>query len=64
MFLCITVIEITVTEHFICKIFNDNFTNGANKPRRNALSFKVVRDKLTLCFNAHRQLKETFVDIV
>lgn len=52
-----------MTEHFICKTFNDNFTNGANKPRHNALSFQVVKDKLTLCFSAHRQLKEALVDI-
>lgn len=53
-----------MTEHFIYKIFNDNFTTGANKPRHDVLSFQVVRYKLTPCFTTDRELKETVVDIV
>lgn len=51
-------------EHFICKTFNENSTNGANKSKYDELNFQVLRDKLTPCFTTHRQPKEAVVDIV
>lgn len=51
-------------EHFICKTFDENFANGANKSKYDELNFQVARDKLTPCFTTHRQLKEAVVDIV